>query len=448
MLDPKVFKAYDVRGLYPTELDEAGARAIGRAYVEQFEPRRIAVGRDMRLSSPSMAAAAIEGATSAGADVLDLGMVGTEMVYFAVGRLGLDGGIEVTASHNPKEYTGMKIVRRGALPVGGESGLLEIRDRARAEEQNAPPAERGHVEPYDIWPEYVESVLSFIDVSAVKPLKVVIDAANGMAGVMLPPVLERLPIDARTYYFEPDGTFPNHEPNPLLPENREFIVERTLEEDADLGVAFDGDADRCFFVDDTGEFVPGDFVTALLAESMLEKEPGAKIIYDVRASWAVPETIKNAGGVPLINRVGHAFIKHRMRKEGALFGGEVSGHYYFREFSQADSGVIPFLLMLELISKRGKKLSELLAPFRERYFLTGELNTPVADVALKLQELKERFGADGRVSHLDGLSVEFDDWHFNVRPSNTEPLLRLNLEALSKEQMERKRDEVLSVIRS
>ena len=275
-----------------------------------------------------------------------------------------------------------------------------------------------------------------------------IDAANGMAGVMLPPVLERLPIDARTHYFEPDGTFPNHEPNPLLPENREFIVERTLEENADLGVAFDGDADRCFFVDDTGEFVPGDFVTALLAESMLEKEPGAKIIYDVRASWAVPETIKNAGGVPLINRVGHAFIKHRMRKEGALFGGEVSGHYYFREFSQADSGVIPFLLILELISKRGKKLSELLAPFRERYFLTGELNTPVADVALKLQELKESFGADGRVSHLDGLSVEFDDWHFNVRPSNTEPLLRLNLEALSKEQMERKRDEVLSVIRS
>jgi phosphomannomutase len=446
VLDPKVFKAYDVRGKYLDELDEDGARAIARAYVEQFEPRKIAVGRDMRVSSPSMAAAAIEGAESAGADVLDLGLVGTEMVYFAVGELGLDGGIMVTASHNPKEYTGMKIVRRGALPVGGESGLLEVRDRAVRE---ATAGEKtGHVEHHDIWPAYVERVLSFVDVSAIRPLKVVIDAANGMAGVMLPPVLEQLPIDARPFYFDPDGTFPNHEPNPLLPENREFIVSKTLEEGADLGVAFDGDADRCFFVDDTGEFVPGDFVTALLAASVLEKEPGSKIIYDVRASWAVPETIENGGGEALINRVGHAFIKHRMRKDGAVFGGEVSGHYYFRDFSQADSGVVPFLLMLELISKSGKKLSELLAPFRARFFLTGELNTPVSDVPLTLQELKERFAAEGKVSHLDGLSVDADDWHFNVRPSNTEPLLRLNLEARSQELMERKRDEVLAVIRS
>jgi phosphomannomutase len=446
VLDPKVFKAYDVRGIYQDELDEEGARAIGRAYVEQFEPRKIAVGRDMRVSSPSMAAAAIDGAASAGADVLDLGLVGTEMVYFAVGELGLDGGIMVTASHNPKEYTGMKIVRRGALPVGGESGLLDVRDRAARE---APAGHKsGQVEQYDIWPAYVERVVSFVDVSAIRPLKVVIDAANGMAGVMLPPVLEQLPIDARPFYFDPDGTFPNHEPNPLLPENREFIVSKTLEEGADLGVAFDGDADRCFFVDDTGEFVPGDFVTALLAASVLEKEPGSKIIYDVRASWAVPETIENGGGEALINRVGHAFIKHRMRKDGAVFGGEVSGHYYFRDFSQADSGVVPFLLLLELISKSGKQLSDLLAPFRERFFLTGELNTPVSDVPLKLQELKERFAAEGKVSHLDGLSVDADDWHFNVRPSNTEPLLRLNLEARSQELMERKRDEVLAVIRS
>jgi phosphomannomutase len=446
MLDPKVFKAYDVRGIYPTELDEDGARAIGHAYVEQFEPEKIAVGRDMRVSSPSMAAAVMEGAASAGADVLDLGLVGTEMVYFAVGELELDGGIMVTASHNPKEYTGMKIVRSGALPVGGESGLLEIRDRVLGE-QVAQSHKVGHVEPHDVWPAYVERVLSFVDVAAIRALTVVIDAANGMAGVMLPPILERLPIDARAYFFEPDGTFPNHEPNPLLPENREFIVAKTLEEGADVGIAFDGDADRCFFVDDTGDFVPGDFITALLAESILEKEPESKIIYDVRASWAVPDTIEHAGGVPLINRVGHAYIKHRMRKEGAVFGGEVSGHYYFRDFTQADSGVVPFLLMLELISKRGKKLSELLAPYRERYFLTGELNTPVADVEGKLQELEERFGPEGQVSHLDGLSVETADWHFNVRPSNTEPLLRLNLEALSQELMERKRDEVLSVIR-
>jgi phosphomannomutase len=305
----------------------------------------------------------------------------------------------------------------------------------------------GEVEPHNIWPAYVERVLSFVDVETIGPLAVVIDAANGMAGVMLPPILERLPIDARTCFFEPDGTFPNHEPNPLLPENREFIVSKTLEERADLGVAFDGDADRCFFVDDTGDFVPGDFITALLAESILEKDPGAKIIYDVRASWAVPDTIERADGVALINRVGHAYIKHRMREEGAVFGGEVSGHYYFRDFTQADSGVVPFLLMLELISKRGQKLSELLAAYRERYFLTGELNTPVADVEGKLRELEERFGPEGQVSHLDGLSVETADWHFNVRPSNTEPLLRLNLEALSQELMERKRDEVLSVIR-
>jgi phosphomannomutase len=447
VLDPKVFKAYDVRGIYPDELDETGAYLIGRAYVEEFEPRRIAVGRDMRLSSPAMADAVMRGVAEAGADVVDIGLVGTEMVYFAVGELELEGGVMVTASHNPKEYTGMKIVRRGALPVGGDSGLLDIRTRAMTGARHETGPVRT-ISQEDIWPRWVERVLSFIDVEAVKPLRVVIDAANGMAGAMLPPVLKRLPIDAVRCFFEPDGTFPNHEPNPLLPENREFIVAKVTEEQAELGIAFDGDADRCFFVDDTGEFVPGDFVTALLAESIAAKDPGAKILYDVRASWAVPETIERAGGVPLVNRVGHAFFKHRMREEGAVFGGEVSGHYYFRDFSQADSGVIPFLLMLELISKRGRKLSEILRPYNDRYFITGELNTPVADVPLKLQELKERFGSEGSVSHLDGLSVDAEDWHMNVRPSNTEPLLRLNLEALSPELMERKRDEVLEVIRN
>jgi phosphomannomutase len=448
VLDPKVFKAYDVRGIYPTELDEDGGYAIGRAYVEQFEPDRIAVGRDMRLSSPSMAKAVIEGAAAAGADVVDIGLVGTEMVYFAVGSLDLDGGIQVSASHNPKQYTGTKIVRRGALPVGGDSGLLEIRDRALAISDRSRGQAPGQVREDDVFPGYVEKVLSFIDPGAVKPLRVVIDAANAMAGVMLPPVLERLPIDAVPYFFELDGSFPNHEPNPLLPENREFVIGKVLEEKAELGAAFDGDADRCFFIDDTGDFVPGDFVTALLAELMLEKHPGAKIIYDVRASWAVRETIERAGGIPLINRVGHAFIKHRMREEDAVFAGEVSGHYYFRDFFQADSGVIPFLLVLELISKRGEPLSELLRPFREKYFLTGEINVPVEDVAVKLQEIKERFGKEGTVSHLDGISIEADDWHLNVRPSNTEPLLRLNLEARSKELMEHKRDEVLEVLRS
>jgi phosphomannomutase len=448
VLDPAVFKAYDIRGLYETELDEDGAYRVGRAYVEHFEPRAIAVGRDTRLSSPTMAAAFTEGAADGGADVLDIGLIGTEMMYFAVVELGLDGGACVTASHNPKEYTGMKIVRRGALPVGGDSGLAEIRSLAVT--GFGPVAKRGDVREEDVWRGFVDKVLSFVDEDTIRPLRVVVDAANGMAGAMLPPVLERIPqLRVVRCFFELDGTFPNHEPNPLLPENREFIMARTRDEEADLGVAFDGDADRCFFVDDTGEFVPGDFVTALLAESMLEREPGAKVIYDVRASRAVPETIERAGGVPLVNRVGHAFIKQRMRTEGAAFGGEVSAHYYFREFSQADSGLVPFLLMVDLLSRREKRLSELLAPFRDRFFLTGEINTPVADVPLKLQELKERYSTEGgRISHLDGLSVDFDDWHFNVRPSNTEPLLRLNLEALSRDLMEEKRDEVLSLIRA
>jgi phosphomannomutase len=446
VLDPKVFKAYDVRGIYPSQLDEDGAYAVGRSYVEQFSPSTIAVGRDMRTSAPSMAAAVREGAADGGATVLDVGMVGTEMLYFAVGELGLDGGIAVTASHNPKEYTGMKVVRAGALPVGGDSGLLDVRDRALdADWRDAP---RGEVREEDIWTRFVDKVLSFVDVGSLRPLRIVIDAANGMAGAMLPPVLERLPmLDVVRCYFEPDGTFPNHEPNPLLPENREFIVRKTREEGADFGVAFDGDADRCFFVDDTGEFVPGDFTTSLFAQAILAREGGGKVIYDVRASWAVPEAIREAGGEPLVNRVGHAFIKQRMREEHAVFGGEVSAHYYFRDFSQADSGTIPFLLMCELVSRRGR-LSDVLAPFRARYFITGEINTPVADVPAKLRELEERYAAEGTVSHLDGLSVEADDWHFNVRPSNTEPLLRLNLEARSQELMERRRDEVLSLIRA
>ena len=340
----------------------------------------------------------------------------------------------------------MKIVRAGALPVGGDSGLAEVRERALR--GFGEPERRGEVFKEDVYPAFVERVLSFVDVSAIRPLRIVVDAANGMAGAMLPPVLERLPqLDVVRCFFEPDGSFPNHEPNPLLPENREFIVRKTLEEGADFGVAFDGDADRCFFVDDSGEFVPGDFVTALFAASILEKEAGAKVIYDVRASWAVPETIERAGGVALVNRVGHAFIKQRMREEDAVFAGEVSGHYYFRDFSQADSGVVPFLLMVDLVSRAGKPLSELLGPYRERYFITGEINSRVDDVDAKLAELEERFGREGEVSHLDGVSVTAEDWHLNVRPSNTEPLLRLNLEARSRDLMEAKRDEVLSVIR-
>jgi phosphomannomutase len=448
MLAPSVFKAYDVRGIVPDELDAEGAYAIACGYVAAFEPKVMAIGRDMRLSSPEIAAAAIRGATDSGADVVDLGQVGTEMLYFAVGEYGYEGGLQVTASHNPAAYNGMKIVRRGAMPVGGDTGLDQIKARALGGTPE-PAASRGDVSERDVYPAFHERALGFIDPDVIRPLTVVLDGANGMAGPMIEPILERLPVTVHPYSLEPDGHFPNHEPNPLLEENRTFIIGKVGDHGADLGIAWDGDADRCFFVDDTGEFVPGDLITALIARSMLEKHPGSNIVYDLRASWAVRDTILAAGGTPLENRVGHAFMKARLRKEDAVFAGEVSGHYYFRDFYYCDTGVVPALVMLELISRAGKPLSELLAPFRERYHISGEINSTVSDVPVKLQQLKERYAPKAdRVSHMDGISFEFSDWHFNVRPSNTEPLLRLNLEALDAGTMDERRDEVLELIRS
>jgi phosphomannomutase len=448
MLSPSVFKAYDVRGVVPDELDEDGAYRLGRAYVAEFEPAVMAVGRDMRLSSPGLAHALARGASDQGAEVVDLGQIGTEMLYFAVGEYGYEGGIQVTASHNPRQYNGMKIVRRGALPVGGDTGLEKLKHTALKRDLDTPgsPAE---ITRRDVYAGFHDRVMQFIDPSALRPLRVVLDGANGMAGPMIEPLLDRLAIDAIPFNMTPDGTFPNHEPNPLLEENRRFIVDQVRAQGAELGIAWDGDADRCFFIDDTGDFVPGDLITALLARSMLEKHPGATIVYDLRASWAVRDTVEQAAGIALENRVGHAFIKARIRKEQAVFAGEVSGHYYFKDFYWCDTGIVPALVLMELISKSGKRLSELLAPYRERYFISGEINSTVSDVPLKLQELKERYsGQAKRVSHLDGISFEFEDWHFNVRPSNTEPLLRLNLEALSQEKMDAKRDEVLELIRS
>jgi phosphomannomutase len=443
-----VFKAYDVRGVVPDELDADGAYRIARAYVDEFEPKRIAVGHDMRLTSEELSEAAIRGARDAGCDVDDIGLAGTEMMYFAVGEYGYEGGFTITASHNPARYNGMKMVRRGALPVGGESGLDRVRERALRGDFRT-PSRTGTLTQRSVLDEFAARCLSVIDPSAISPLDVVIDAANGMGGYMIAPILDRLPVHAERCHFEPDGSFPHYEPNPLLPESREFIVNRVRETGADLGIAFDGDGDRCFFIDDTGEFVPGDFITALIAELMLQREPGATIIYDVRASHAVPELVERMGGRAVASRVGHAYIKHRIRQENALFAGEVSGHYYFRDFYGVDTGVVPALVVLELVSRAGGKLSELLGQLQEHHHLSGELNTRVSDVPLKLQELKEHFGpagAGGRVSHLDGLTVEFDDWWFNVRPSNTEPLLRLNLEASTQAEMERRRDEVLAVI--
>jgi phosphomannomutase len=448
-VSPSIFKAYDIRGLYPSEVDDAAARRIGRAFVSYLNASRIAVSRDMRLSSPGMAAAFIDGALEQGADVVDYGLAATDMLYFAVVRDGLDGGAQITASHNPKEYNGIKMVRREAFPLSGDAGIGEIRDMVTHDAIPAPTRPRGRVETRDMLADYVGTVMRFIDAAAIQPFNVVLDAGSGMAGLVAPQLFDRLPCRTTRLCFAIDGTFPTHEANPLIEENRRDIVEKVVEVGADIGIAWDGDADRCFFIDGSGEFIAGDFVTALLAEAALSKSPGEKIIYDLRASYAVKETVASHGGTALMNRVGHAFIKRRMREENAIFGGEVTGHYYFRDFYYADNGFIPALLMLELMSKKRRTLRELLAPFREKYFISGEINTRVTDMAAvdsRLRDLAERY-KDGHTYELDGFSAEFPDWHFNVRASNTEPMLRLNLEALTPELMARKRDEVLAVIR-
>ena len=448
-INPSIFKAYDVRGLYPSEINEDGARQIGRAFVSYLQANRIAVSRDMRLSSPSLTEAFIDGALAQGADVVDYGMMGTDMMYFAVARDNHDGGVQITASHNPKEYNGIKMVRKDAFPLSGEEGISDIREMLVA--GSLPPAasRRGERSQMDVRDDYTDHVLSFIDPAIVKPFDVVLDAGSGIAGMVAPRLFERLPCRVTALCFEVDGTFPNHEANPLIEENRRDIVEQVKRDKADIGIAWDGDADRCFFIDGTGEFIVGDFITALLAEAFLLKHPAAKVVYDVRASYAVKDTVTRYGGTALMNRVGHAFFKRRMREEHAIFGGEVTGHYYFRDNFYADNGFIPALLILELMSRKGQTLRELLAPLREKYFISGEINTRVNSmrtVQEKLDGLAARY-SDGNLYQLDGVSAEYADWHFNVRASNTEPMLRLNLEATTPELMERKRDEVLAFIR-
>jgi phosphomannomutase len=448
-INPAIFKAYDVRGLYPQEINEDAARLIGRGFVAYLRAGRIAVSRDMRLSSPSIAAAFIEGAREQGADVVDYGMMGTDMLYFAVARDGHDGGVQITASHNPKEYNGIKMVRREAFPLSGESGIGDIRDMIAASQLPPPAASPGRLTQQHVVDDYVKHVMSFIDPSIIKPFNLVLDAGNGIAGMIAPKLFERLPCRVDALCFEVDGTFPNHEANPLIEENRRDIVERVMATKPDIGIAWDGDADRCFFIDGAGEFIAGDFITALLAEAFLIKHPGAKIVYDVRASYAVKDIVAKYGGTALMNRVGHAFFKRRMREDNAIFGGEVTGHYYFRDNFYADNGFIPALLILELMSRKGQTLRELLAPLREKYFISGEINTRVSDMK-KLQEKIDSIQAryqDGRVYTMDGVSVEYPDWHFNIRASNTGPRLRLNLEATTDRMMEQKRDEVLGFIR-
>jgi phosphomannomutase len=449
VVNPDIFKAYDVRGLYPSEVNETAAHDIGGAFVTYLGAKRIAVTRDMRTSSPGLAEAFIEGARQQGCDVIDYGMLPTDVMYFAVCRDGLDGGAQITASHNPGGYNGIKMVRKEALPLSGEAGLGEIRDMIA--QGTLPPAAAtpGTSTTRHVLDDYIGHIMSFIDPSVVKPFKVVADAGNGMGGLVARRMFSTLPCQVVEMCYEPDGSFPNHEANPLIEENRVHIVERVVSEKADIGIAWDGDADRCFFIDGTGEFISGDFITALLAEAFLLKYPRTTIVYDLRASYAVRDTVARYGGTSIMNRVGHAFIKKTMRERDAIFGGEVTGHYYFRDNFYADNGFVPALLILELMSKKQQSLAGLLEPLRAKYFISGEINTKVASMALvgeKLQALERKY-AGSTITKLDGVSVEFDDWHFNVRASNTEPLIRLNLEATTPERMAEKRDEVLGVIR-
>jgi phosphomannomutase len=445
-VNPAIFKAYDIRGVYPDQLDEAAGYAIGRAFATFLKVDTVIVGRDMRLSGPQMFEAITRGLLDQGTDVINIGMVSTDQYYYACATLG-QAGIMVTASHNPAQYSGLKMVRKMPYLLSGDEGIQDLR-RIIETDSFATPARQGKMTEQDLSEDFVNHVLGLIDVKALAPLKVIADTGNGMVGPILKRVYDRLPsVELIGMYLEPDGSLPNHGLDPLQPENRAELQQRVPAEAADVGFAFDGDGDRFFTIDDRGEFISGDFMTALLGQYFLEKHPGAKILYDVRASWAVPDLISAAGGTPLMERVGHAFIKARMAKEEAVFAGEVTGHYYFKDFFFADSGVVPSLIILEMLSKKNAKLSDLLKPLEAKYFISGEINTRVSDDAsAKIQELAGAF-KDGQVEWLDGISVTYPDWHFNVRSSNTEPLLRLNLEAKSKELMVEKRDQLLEIIR-
>ena len=435
-----IFKAYDIRGLYPQQLDEEGAGRIGQAFARWTGSERIVVGRDMRVSSPQLVEAFCGGAGAAGATMVDLGEVSTDALYYASGVMELPGAM-FTASHNPPEYNGLKLCRAQAAPIGGDSGLAEIKELAREPVDSPAPK----VENDDILKRYADHCRSLVDVTALKPLKVAIDAGNGMAGKTVPIVFEPLPFEVVPLFFELDGTFPNHQANPIEPENLVDLQRAVTEGGCDLGIAFDGDADRMFLVDDKARLIQGSTTTAMVAERLLKKFPGESIIYNLICSWTVPEVISENGGKPIRTRVGHSFIKEIMAETGAIFGGEHSGHYYFRDNFRADSGMIAALLVLEAMSETGRPLSEMLDPY-DRYYASGEINSEVTDQVASVERLAATY-SDGRQDRTDGLTVEFEDWWFNCRASNTEPLLRLNLEAKTEGLMIEKRDEVLRSIR-
>jgi phosphomannomutase len=439
-----LFKAYDIRGTVPEELTPEIAYRIGRALVTYLGVDNVCVGRDMRVSGQALSRSLIDGIIDQGADVTDIGLISTDGLYFAVGRFGFSAGVMVTASHNPAEYNGFKLCREQARPLSMDEGIGQIRDLVLA--NDFPEASRrGTVIERDVTEAFVEHALSMIDLDTIRPFKVAIDAGNGMAGKIIPPVFERLPGELIPLYFELDGSFPNHEANPIEPENTAVLRETVVREGADLGIAFDGDADRMFVIDEQGQFVGGDMVTAMVSQVLLRRSPGSAIVYNLICSRTVPEVVEAAGGVPIRSRVGHSFIKALMRDHDAVFGGEHSGHFYFRDNWYADSGLIAFLTMLELLSRENMSLSEYLAPIDTRV-RSGEINSEVTDVHATMDLVRERF-SDGEIDTLDGMTISYPSWWFNLRPSNTQPLLRLNVEADTRDELERRTAEVLAVIR-
>ena len=446
----KAFKAYDIRGRVPEELNEEIAYRVGRAFVAHFGAKRVVIGRDMRLTGPALFAALAKGVTDAGADVVDIGMVGTELVYFATSHLDADGGIMITASHNPAEYNGLKLVKRESRPVSGDTGLKELAKLVLAGDFGPAADQTGKIDTADVMDAYIQHLLTYIEPEKIKPFTIVTNPGNGCAGAVLDKLLPHLPVTAVRIYDEADGTFPNGVPNPLLPENRAATANVVLEETADLGVAWDGDYDRCFLFDEQGQFIEGYYIIGLLAEQFLARQPGAKIIHDVRLAWNSEEVVKAAGGIPLPAVSGHAFMKERLRQEDAVYGGEMSAHHYFKDFYYCDSGMIPWLIVLRAMSATGKSLSELVGERMKRYPASGEINSTVQDAPAKIAELEARYAPGAvKVDHLDGLSVEYENWRFNLRMSNTEPLLRLNVESRGDEAlMKQKTEELLALIRA
>lgn len=445
----KGFGAYDIRGIYPEDVNEELAYRIGRAFPGLFDAKKVAVGHDIRLSGPSLRDALVKGLTEAGCDVMDIGQCGTEMIYFTTAHFGLDGGIMITASHNPKEYNGMKFVRKESRPISSDTGLKEL-EKAVMEGAFAPQAATGTVEQKDVLDVYVDHILSYIDLSQLKPFKVVANTGNGAAGPIINALEKKLPFDIVKVCNEPDGNFPNGVPNPILPENREATAKVVRESGADVGVAWDGDFDRCFLFDEKGSFIEGYYMVGFLAKAFLQKNPGAKIIYDPRLIWNTIEICEENGGEAVMCKSGHAFIKDKMRKVNAVYGGEMSAHHYFREFSYCDSGMIPWLLVLELLSQAGgKTLSDLMKKRMEKYPISGEINSKVADAQAVLDRIEKDYGPKGKVTKVDGLSVEFDNWRFNLRKSNTEPVIRLNVETRGDKKLcEEKTAELLKEIRA